>query len=115
MKPKILFLALCFVGAILPYWEFVPWVLQHGLNLRLLIQELFASRISAFFGLDVIISAVALLVFIGIESRRQGIKMWWLPYVAVLSVGVSLGLPLFLYMRELRIEQSGSMRSSAGL
>ncbi|HET7209203.1 MAG TPA: DUF2834 domain-containing protein [Terriglobales bacterium] len=115
MKPKILFLALCFVGAILPYWEFVPWVLQHGLNLRLLIQELFASRISAFFGLDVIISAVALLAFIRIESRRQGIKMWWLPYVAVLSVGVSLGLPLFLYMRELRIEQSGSMRSSAGL
>jgi hypothetical protein len=108
MKPKILFLALCFVGAILPYWEFIPWVLQHGLNLRLLVQELFANRISAFFGLDVIISAVVLLVFVRIESRRQAIKMWWLPYVAVLSVGVSLGLPLFLYMRELQLEQSGA-------
>jgi len=33
MKPKTLYLALCLAGVLLPYWQFLPWVLQHGLNL----------------------------------------------------------------------------------
>ena len=60
MRPKTLYLVLCFAGAVLPYAEFVPWLDQQGLNLALFVRELFANRIGAFFGLDVIFSAVAL-------------------------------------------------------
>lgn len=105
MKPKTLYLILCFAGVLLPYWQFVPWVVQHGLNLPLFARELFANRIGAFFGMDVIVSAVALLVFTRIESARVGIRKRWLVIVAVLTVGVSLGLPLFLYLRELELER----------
>lgn len=105
MKPKTLYLVLCLVGVILPYWQFVPWLLQHGLNLPLFVRELFANRIGAFFGMDVVVSAVVLLVFTRIESVRLGIRRRWLVIVAVLTVGVSLGLPLFLYMRELALER----------
>ena len=35
------------------------------------------------------------------EGRRLGMKHLWLPVAANLTVGVSLGLPLFLYMREM--------------
>lgn len=105
MKPKTLYLALCVAGVALPYWQFLPWVLQHGLNLPLFARELFANRIGAFFGMDVIVSAVALLAFTRIESARLGIRRRWLVVVAVLTVGVSLGLPLFLYLRELEQEQ----------
>ena len=104
MKPKTLYLVLCFAGVVLPYWQFVPWALQHGLNLALFVRELFANRIGAFFGMDVIVSAVALLVFTRIESTRLGIRRRWLVLVAVLTVGVSLGLPLFLYLREQKLE-----------
>jgi uncharacterized protein DUF2834 len=116
MKLKTLYLAFCFVGLALPYWEFVPWVVQHGLNLRLFLNELFANRISAFFGLDVLISAVVLLRFIRVESARLHIRQWWLPVLAVFTVGVSLGLPLFLYLRELRLEstdRTGALPSTA--
>ena len=106
MKPKTVYLALCILGLVLPYAEFVPWVLQHGLNLRLFVQELFANRIGAFFGMDVIVSAIALLVFTRFESNRLGIGKRWLVVLAVLTVGVSLGLPLFLYLRELELERS---------
>jgi hypothetical protein len=105
MKPKTLYLALCLAGVALPYWQFLPWVLQHGLNLPLFARELFASRIGAFFGMDVIVSAAVLLVFTRIESTRVGSRGRWLVVVAVLTVGVSLGLPLFLYLRELALEQ----------
>ncbi len=60
MKPKTIYLALCLIGLLLPYSQFVPWVLQHGLNFRLFAAELFANRIGAFFGMDVVVSAVAL-------------------------------------------------------
>jgi len=44
----------------------------------------------------VIVSAAVLFVFIGAERVRHR----WIPVVATLLVGVSLGLPLLLYMRE---------------
>ncbi|HXM66748.1 MAG TPA: DUF2834 domain-containing protein [Candidatus Acidoferrum sp.] len=105
MKPKTIYLALSFVGVLLPYWQFVPWVMQHGMNLSLFVRELFANRIAAFFGMDVVASAVVLIVFMRIESARLTIRWRWLPVLALLLVGVSLALPMFLYMREVKLEQ----------
>jgi hypothetical protein len=113
MKPKTIYLALCFIGALLPYWQFLPWSSEHGLNFGLFFRELFVNRISAFFGIDVMVSAVVLLVFIAVESSRHGIRRWWLPSLAVLTVGVSLGLPMFLYMRELQMEHGSSLQRNA--
>ena len=107
MKPKTLYLAFCFVGVLLPYSEFVPWVLQHGLNFRLLIHELFANRVGAFFGIDVLVSAIVLLRFIRVESARLDVHAGWLAMLGTLTVGVSLGLPLFLYLRERRLDKIG--------
>jgi hypothetical protein len=74
MKPKTVYLVLCVVGVLLPYWQFLPWALQHGLNLGLFVRELFANRIGGFFGMDVIVSAVALIVFSRIEGARVGVR-----------------------------------------
>jgi hypothetical protein len=104
MKPKTIYLVLCFAGALLSYWQFVPWVMQHGMNLPLFVRELFANRISAFFGMDLLVSAVVLVAFMRVESTRLSIHRRWLPVLAVLTVGVSLGFPMFLYMRELELE-----------
>jgi hypothetical protein len=71
------------------------------------------NRISAFFGMDVLVSAVVLIAFMRVESARLNIRRRWLPVLAVLTVGVSLGLPMFLYMRELRMEQLQSLDTGA--
>jgi len=112
MNLKTRYLVLCVLGVALPYWQFVPWVAEHGLNLPLLVQQLFANRIGGFFGMDVLVSAFTLMAFVGRESARLKIPKPWLPLVAVLTVGVSLALPLFLYMRERTLEQE-RMRSAA--
>src|SRR5258708_7684040 len=103
MKRKSIYLLLCVAGAVLPYWQFVPWVVENGLNVSLLLNQLFANRVSAFFATDVIVSSVVVFVFVRFERSRLGNK-WWLPLVAVLTVGVSLGLPLALYLREGRAD-----------
>jgi len=108
VKPKIFYLLLCIVGFAVPYAAFIPWVAEHGLNGRLFLQHLFANRISAFFALDVVVSAVVLLRFSALESRRLHLPGRWLILAATLLVGVSLGLPLFLYLRERRMESTSS-------
>ena len=72
-------------------------------EVSLLLKQLFANRISAFFAMDVIVSSVVVFAFVRSERSRLGNK-WWLPLVAVLTVGVSLGLPLALYLREGRAD-----------
>jgi hypothetical protein len=54
MKLKTIYLILCALGIILPYWQFIPWLAANGLDIPLLVRELFANRISAFFGVDVL-------------------------------------------------------------
>jgi hypothetical protein len=73
--------------------------------MRYFVQQLFANRISSFFGLDVLISAIVLFRFVTYEGRRLRIHARWAPIVSTLLVGVSLGLPLFLYLREVTLEQ----------
>ena len=104
MKPKSIYLALCVAGTVLPYAQFLPFLREHGLDLRLFFEQLFANRISAFFALDVIVSALVLWVLVLVEGRRAGVRHLWAPIAASLAVGVSLGLPLFLYQGERRIE-----------
>ena len=99
---KNVFLALCLFGVLLPSSQFVPWFLDHGPDIRLFFEELFSTKIGVFFGMDVIVSAVVLFAFIFQEGRRLEMRRLWIPVLATLSVGVSFGFPLFLYMRECR-------------
>ena len=107
MNRKTAYLLLCVLGTALPYWQFLPWVLEHGLDMSVFIRELFANRIGGFFGMDVLVSAVTLVLFVSTEGRHRKMQALWLPIAAVVVVGVSLGLPLFLYLREREIERHG--------
>lgn len=106
MPRKYAYLALFVLGTVVPYLSFVPWVMDHGFDISLMVEELFANRISAFFALDVVISALVLFVFVSFEGRRAGVRHTWAPIIATLAIGVSAGLPLFLFLRESAIEPS---------
>ena len=109
MDRKTIYLLLCVIGFLLPYSQFVPWLMQNGLNLGLFVQQLFANRIGAFFGMDVFVSAVVLFRFVRVEGKRVNMRYLWAPVVATLTVGVSLGLPLFLYLRERALQSDATV------
>ena len=106
MKARYVYLVCCVLGLILPYSQFVPWLFEHGLNLTLFFRELSANRISAFFALDVIISAIVLIWFIQTEGKRLRVRLLWLPTVGTLVVGVSFGFPLFLLLRQATLDRT---------
>jgi Protein of unknown function DUF2834 len=110
MRPKHLYLALCVVGTLLPLSAFLPFLRTYGLDAAEFLAQLFASPVSSFFGWDVIVSSAALWAFVLLEGRRLGVGGLWAPIVGNLVVGVSLGLPLFLLMREVHREATAALQ-----
>jgi hypothetical protein len=105
MKARHFYLVCCVLGLVLPYSQFMPWLLEHGLSITLFCRELFANRISAFFAMDVIVSAIALIWFVQSEGKCLGVRLLWLPTVGTLVVGVSFGFPLFLFLRQMALDR----------
>ena len=104
MKMRHFYLALSAVGVLIPNAPFYPWLAQHGLDGRRFVTDLFANGVSSFFGLDVVITALVVCGFVIVEGRRLGLRRIWMPIAAICVVGVSLGLPLFLYPRQCRLD-----------
>ena len=101
---KKLYLLLALAGLLLPYYFFGSFLAANGLNLSFFFQQLFANHISTFFAVDLVITAIAFLVFLYQEARKYRMKNWWAFIAAALLVGPSFALPLFLYFRQVRIE-----------
>ena len=97
---KQFYLAMCFIGTILPLSQLIIWVKEHGLDVAALIGEIGQSRISKFGWYDVLVSAVVLFAFILYENSQRRVRRYWVAILGTCSVGVSLGLPLFLLMKE---------------
>ena len=108
MTKQILYFILCIAGTILPYSEFIPFLREHGLDTSLFLQQLFANRVSGFFGLDVIVSSLVLWVFVYAEGTRLRMRHLWIYVASNLLVGVSLGLPLFLLMRQSKLDHTAA-------
>src|SRR5579863_3566233 len=89
-----------------------PWVFRNGLKMQGFFQLLFANRVSAFFAMDVLVSSLVLWLFVRTEGRRLGVRRLWLPLLGLLTVGVSLGFPLFLYLREVALAQASPAQTS---
>ncbi len=104
LKKKHVYLFLCFLGTVLPYSQFILWISDNGLDVPLLFEQITNSRIAAFGWLDVVISAIVLFVFMFTEGVERRVAKLWLPVAGTLVVGVSLGLPLFLYLVEVAEE-----------
>ena len=101
MKIKNIYLVLFLLGIIIPYASFIPWVMENGLNVPLLLNQIASSPVASFGWLDVIVSAGALFIFVYSDTRKRKVQYWWLTIIGTLTVGVSLGLPLYLYLREI--------------
>lgn len=105
------YLILCILGTVLPYTQFVPFLIENGFDIKLFLDQLFANRISAFFGIDVIVSSLILWIFVFTEGARLKMKNLWIYVVTNLVVGVCLGLPLFLLMRQRHLENIEDLKA----
>ena len=62
--------------------------------------ELFATRTSTAFALDLFAAVFAVAVWMAVEARRLGLRGVWRFYVLLALFGLGGTLPLFLWSRE---------------
>jgi Terpene cyclase DEP1 len=93
-----LYAAACVAGAAVPLFFLGSFVADEGLDVGAFFDQVTGSDLALMAWADV---AVAGLVVIALAVLERGrLASWWLPAVATLAVGPSLGLPLLLLLRE---------------
>ena len=97
MKRIYLFAAV--IGLLLPYYFFISFLLENGLDLQLMLSQLFAYKMATFFVVDLLITALVFLIFSYQETQCYKMGRWWVYLLATLLVGPSFSFPLFLYIR----------------
>ena len=104
MRLRHVYLILFALGTVLPLTQLIPWLSANGLMLGTFFEDMFSTRLSAAFGMDVIISAIAVVAFTSFESDRLKMPadgfVLAIVFSATVLAGVSSGLPLFLYLRQ---------------
>lgn len=94
-----LWLALAVWGAIHPMWWFVTWFQQNGWSLMAMVDAWHANAATTGLVWDLTIAAVALTVWAVAESVRTRNWLGLLAVPATFGIGVSCGLPLYLFLR----------------
>ena len=100
---KNIYLVLVLLGLLIPYYFLFTFLGSNGLNISLLVQQLFANNISTFFAVDLVISIIVFWIYMFAEANELQMKNSWLYILASLLVGLSFALPLFLYFRERKL------------
>jgi hypothetical protein len=72
---KRIYLILVILGFVLPYYFFISFLIRYGLNLPLILEQLFATPISTF-SVDLLLTAIVTLVF-RIPGKRIRLANWW--------------------------------------
>ena len=96
---KWVFLALAVWGSIHPMYYFISWFNANGYDLMAMVDAWHVNAATSGLVWDLTIAAVALTLWVIVEAVRS---RDWLRLIAVpakFCIGVSCGLPLYLYLR----------------
>ena len=106
MKQSSFYLVLCVLGVLIPWVFLIGFLGIPEPTISLFFTSIFANHVSSAVAGDLLVSGVVFFIFLFYEGRRLNMKNLWLFVPATLFVGLSFGLPLFLYFRAKRFEQT---------
>ena len=97
---RLTYLALAVIGAIVPMRYFIGWFVENEWSLAAMVDAWHVNQATSGLVWDLTIAAVALTIWIIAEviARRD----YWVAPVCIAAtfcIGVSCGLPLYLFLR----------------
>ena len=99
MPSRRFYLAAAIVGTIVPWWFFGSYFSTSGVSIIGFVRALFDNGAAGGFAADVLISIVVFWVWSWHDARRHSVGRWWLVLPAGCAVGLSLAMPLYLFLR----------------
>jgi hypothetical protein len=96
---RMIYLALAVIGSIWPMYYFVSWFNEYGWSISAMIDAWYVNDATTGLVWDLTIAAVTLTIWVIAEgiSRRDWLSLLAVP--ATYCIGVSCGLPLYLFLR----------------
>ncbi|MGD1889550.1 MAG: DUF2834 domain-containing protein [Cyclobacteriaceae bacterium] len=105
MNVKNAYLIVAILGTVLPYYELFQFIGEEGWSVVGFGEALFVNHASSMGAIDLLISSLVFLIFVEYEGRKLGMRHRWVYIVVNLLIGLSAGLPLFLYVRERQLAE----------
>ena len=104
---KWFYLVLAILGAVLPTLANIEFVKSYGpsFDIQLFIDLANNNPASQSLSRDLLIGSTAVFVWIISESNRLKMKHLWVVILTAFTIAFAFSAPLFLYLRELRIEE----------
>ena len=96
---RLVYLVLALWGAVHPMYWFVTHMRQTGTGLGGLIDAWYVNASTTGLTWDLTIAAIVLTVWIIAEVRAGGRRLGLIAIPATFCIGVSCGLPLYLFLR----------------
>jgi hypothetical protein len=111
---KFYFVAMI-IGAAAPLYLLSQHFAARGFGLSAFLAASFPNPAASALVVDLILSALLGLIVFGREARALGVRGFWAVVLCTLLIGFSFGFPLYLYLRESRLdaEKSRSYRAAA--
>ncbi len=100
MSIRHFYLVMAVLGTAIPWLFFGSFFALNGFDIPLFLQSLFVNGAAAGFSADILISIPIFWVWSWRDARKNNIGGWWLVLPASFCTGLSLALPLYLYLRE---------------
>ena len=96
---KNVYLVLAVLGTVIPWILFGRFFALNGIDIPLFLHSLFANGAAGGFSADVLISIVVFWLWATVDAREHQVNYWWLIFPAGCTVGLSLAMPLYFYLR----------------
>lgn len=93
------FLALAIWGAIHPMYYFVSWFHSEGWDIMAMVDAWHVNAATSGLVWDLTIAAITLTLWVIVEAFRNKNWLSLIAIPATFCIGVSCGLPLYLYLR----------------
>jgi len=105
--PRIIYLLLVVAGAAMTWRYNLQFMAEAGgsFDLGRFLADTSVNAAAQSLSWDLAISCLAGLVWIVLESRRLGMRHWWVYIAITFLVAWAAALPLYLFMRQGVLEQ----------
>ncbi len=95
------YLGLCILGILGPWIPLFLFFRDEGLNFVLFFQSIFSNTVATAVAIDLLLSAIFFLIWVWNDLQASGVPRTRFPFLvlATFFIGLSFGLPLYLFFR----------------
>ena len=104
--PRVIYLLLAIIGMVMTWYYNLQFIEQSGgsFDISDFVAAGATNAASQSLSWDLAIACVAGLIWIFFESRRLGLRFFWVYIILAFSIAYAFAFPLFLFVRQGKLE-----------